>query len=164
MKGVLQHVRYALRQLRKSPGFAVAAVLTLALGIGANTAMFTVVDGVLLKPLQYPPDRLLALHVQTGKYEDKWSFSYPDFLDCQRESRTLGPVAAWTYSGDTVSSPGDPEYVDGRQISAELFSTWGVPLVRGRSFSAFLRGAFFNVLWQEQAPENHWSFSECCQC
>lgn len=135
--GFYQDVRYALRQLRKSPGFAAAAVLTLGLGIGATSAIFTLVDSVLLKPLQYPDsDRLLALHVQTGKYGDKWGFSYPDFLDCQRESRTLGPVAAWTYSGGTVSAPGEPEYVDGRQISSELFAVLGTTLAQGRSFSA----------------------------
>ena len=135
MRGLLQDVRYALRQLCKSPGFTAAAVLTLALGIGANTAIFTVVDGVLLKPLQYPdPNRLITLHVQTGKYGDTWGFAYPDFLDCCRESRTVGPVAAWTYSGGTVSAPGEPEYVDGRQISTELFSTLRLPLLRGRSF------------------------------
>ncbi|MGE5083972.1 MAG: ABC transporter permease, partial [Acidobacteriota bacterium] len=137
MASLFQDVRYAWRQLHKNPGFAAAAIVTLALGIGASTAMFTVVDGVLLKPLQYPePDRLLALHVQTGKYGDKWGFSYPDFLDCRRDSRTLGPVAAWTYSGGTVSAPGEPEYVDGRQISSDLFSVLGVSPLRGRSFSA----------------------------
>ena len=133
---LFQDVRYAWRQLHKNPGFAAAAIVTLALGIGASTAMFTVVDGVLLKPLQYPePDRLLALHVATGKYGDKWGFSYPDFLDCRRDSRSLGPVAAWTYSGGTVSAPGEPEYVDGRQISSDLFSVLGLSLLRGRSFT-----------------------------
>lgn len=135
MNGLLQDVRYAWRQLRKYPGFTAAAVLTLALGIGANSAIFTVVHGVLLKPLQYPdPNQLITLHVQTGTYGDKWGFSYPDFLDCRRDSRTLAPVAAWTYAGGTVSAPGEPEYVDGRQISAELFSVLKLPLVRGRSF------------------------------
>ena len=135
MNGLLQDVRYAWRQLRKNPGFTAAAVLTLALGIGANSAIFTVVDGVLLKPLQYPdPNQLITLHVQTGTYGDKWGFSYPDFLDCRHDSRTLAPVAAWTYAGGTLSAPGEPEYVDGRQISAELFSVLKLPLVRGRSF------------------------------
>jgi predicted permease len=137
MEGIFQDVRYAWRQLRKSPGFSAVAVVTLALGIGASTSIFTVVDGVLLKPLKYPePDRLIAVHVQTGKYGDKWGFSYPDFLDCRRDSRTLGPVAAWTYSGGTISSPGDAEYVDGRQISSDLFSVLEIPLLEGRFFTA----------------------------
>jgi ABC-type antimicrobial peptide transport system permease subunit len=74
--------------------------------------------------------------VQTGKYGDKWGFSYPDFLDCRRDSRTLGPVAAWTYSGGTISSPGDAEYVEGRQISSDLFSVLEIPFLHGRSFTA----------------------------
>lgn len=137
MDSVFQDVRYAWRQIRNSPAFAFTAVLMLALGIGASTAIFTVVDGVLLKPLQYPqPDRLIAVHVQTGKYGDKWGFSYPDFLDCRRDSRTLGPIAAWTYSGGTISAPGNPEYADARQISSELFAVLGIPLLHGRSFTA----------------------------
>lgn len=136
METLLQDIRYAWRQLRKSPGFSAVAVITLALGIGASTSIFTVVDGVLLRPLNYPePDRLIALHVQTGKYGDKWGFSYPDFLDCRRDSRTLGPVAAWTYSGGTISSPGEAEYVDGRQISSDLFSVLEIPLLQGRAFT-----------------------------
>ncbi len=136
MEGIFQDVRYAWRQLRKSPGFSAVAVVTLALGIGASTSIFTVVNGVLLKPLKYPePDRLIAVHVRTGKYGDKWGFSYPDFLDCRRDSQTLGPVAAWTYSGGTISSPGDAEYVDGRQISSDLFYVLELPLLEGRSFT-----------------------------
>ena len=80
-----QDLRYAFRQLRKNPGFAAIAVLTLALGSGATTVIFTVVSGVLLKPLQYShPQRLVTLHVQAEKRGDRWGFSYPDFLDCQR--------------------------------------------------------------------------------
>lgn len=130
-----QDFRYAFRQLRKNPGFAAIAILTLALGSGATTAIFTVVSGVLLKPLPYPhPESLVALHVQAEKRWDRWGFSYPDFLDCQRECRSFEDVAAWTYGGATVSTPGKPEYVDGRLISADLFSVLGVPLVMGRSF------------------------------
>jgi predicted permease len=135
LEDLLQDLRYALRTLRKQPGFATAALLTLALGIGATTVMFTVINGVLLKPLAYPePDRLVTVHRQTEKYGDNWGFSYLDFLDCQRESHALGPMAAWTYGGGTVSEPGESEYVDGRQISSELFSVLGVPLRKGRGF------------------------------
>jgi len=103
-----QDLRYALRQLRKNPGFAAIAVLTLALGSGATTVIFTVVSGVLLKPLQYSyPERLVTLHVQAEKRGDRWGFSYLDFLDCQRECRSFEGVAAWTYGGGTVSAPGE---------------------------------------------------------
>lgn len=130
-----QDIRYAFRQLRRNPGFAAIAVLTLALGIGATTGIFTVVSGVLLRPLHYPqPENLVTIHVQTGKHGDRWGFSYPDFLDCQRQCRSFEGVAAWTYGGGTISAPGEAEYVDGRLISASLFSTLRVPLVLGRSF------------------------------
>lgn len=129
-------LRFAVRSLRQRPGFLAVALLTLALGTGATTVMFTVINGVLLKPLPYPaPDRLVTVHVETKKYGDQWGFAYLDFLDCQRESHSLD-VAAWTYGGGTLSGPGEAEYVDGRLISPELFSILGVPLARGRSFLA----------------------------
>jgi predicted permease len=130
----LQDFRYAARSLRQRPGFAVVAVLTLALGIGATTVMFTLINGVLLKPLSYPdPERLVSLHGHTEKHGDQW-FSYPNFLDLKRDSRSLTPMAAWAYGGDTVSEPGPAEYVDGREISSDLFSVFGVNLSAGRAF------------------------------
>jgi predicted permease len=127
--------RYALRSLQLRPGFAAVTLCTLALGIGATTIMFTVINGVLLKPLSYPePERLVTLHGQTEKYGDHWGVSYLDFLDYKSESRSLTPMAAWNYGGGTVSEPGEAEYVEGRQISSELFSVFGVPLTRGRAF------------------------------
>lgn len=130
-----QDLRYAFRQLRKNPGFAAVAVLTLALGSGATTGIFTVVSGVLLKPLEYPhPESLVTLHVQAEKRGDRWGFSYPDFLDCQRQCRSFEGVAAWTYGGGTVSAPGEPEYADGRLISADIFSVLRVPLSMGGPF------------------------------
>ena len=135
MNGFLQDVRIAFRSLRQRPGFALLAILTLAIGTGATTVMFTVISGVLLKPLVYQnPDTLLTLHIETETHGNRWGFSYPDFLDCQRQCRSFQGVAAWTYSGGTVSSPGQPEHVDGRQISPDLFSVLRVPLVQGRSF------------------------------
>jgi predicted permease len=135
LEDLLQDFRYALRTLRQKPGFAVVTLSTLALGIGATTVMFTVINGVLLKPLAYPePERLVTLHRHTEKYGDQWGVSYPNFLDCQRESRSLTPMAAWSYGGGTVSEPGEAEYVAGRQISSELFSVYGVALSRGRAF------------------------------
>jgi len=130
-----QDLRYALRTLRQKPGFAAVALLTLALGTGATTVMFTVINSVLLKPLSYPePDRLVTLHEQTEKYGDQWGISYLNFLDCKRASRSLAPMAAWTYGGGTIRDPGEAEYVAGRQISSELFSVLGVPLSAGRAF------------------------------
>jgi predicted permease len=135
LEDLWQDLRYALRTLRQKPGFAVVALATLALGIGATTVMFTVINGVVLKPLSYPePDRLVTVHGRTEKYGEQWGFSYLEFLDCQRQSRSLGPIAAWTYSGATLSDPGDAEYVEDRQISSELFSVLGISLPKGRAF------------------------------
>ena len=137
MNGLLQDLRYAWRGLRKRPGFALLAIFILALGSGATTIMFTVISGVLLKPLAYPgSDSLVTVHLQTEKFGDRWGFSYPDFLDCRRECRSFEGVAAWAYGGGTVSAPGEPQYFTGRRISSELFSVLRIPLARGRSFEA----------------------------
>jgi predicted permease len=136
LEDMLQDFRYALRMLRKNPGFAAVALLTLALGTGATTVMFTVVNGVLLKPLSYPePERLVALHGKVQQFGEPWGFSYPDFLDYQSQGQSVGPMAAWTYGGGTISEASGAEYVEGREISSELFSVLGVPLFRGRALS-----------------------------
>src|SRR5215212_5521869 len=127
-------MQYAVRTLRRMPGFAMVAIIVLAVGVGATTLMFTVVNGVLLQPLAYPePDRLLTVHGVTEKLGEFWGFSNPDVADVRRDTHSLA-VAAWTYSGGTVSAPGEPEYVVGRQISADLLSVLGVPLLHGRTF------------------------------
>ena len=134
LEDLWQDLRYALRTLRQKPGFAAVALATLALGIGATTVMFTVINGVVLKPLPYAePERLVSLHEQTEKYGDA-TFAYFNFLDCQRESHSLLPMAAWHNAGGIVSEPGEAEYVSGRQVSAGLFSVLGIALLRGRVF------------------------------
>src|SRR5690348_18499106 len=107
LEDLLQDFRFALRTLRQRAGFAAVALATLALGIGATTVMFTVINGVLLKPLSYPdPERLVTLHGHTEKYGDQWGISYTNYLDLKHASRSLTHLAAWSYSGDTVSEPG----------------------------------------------------------
>lgn len=128
-------IRYAVRTLRQKLGFTVVALLTLALGIGATTIMFTVVNGVLLKPLSYPePERLVSLYEQVEN-SGRWAFAYFTFLDCQRQSRTLASMAAWRSGmGGTLSEPGAAQHVSSREISADLFSVLGIGLLRGRGF------------------------------
>jgi putative ABC transport system permease protein len=132
-----QDLRYALRTLSQKPGFAAVALCTLALSSGATTVMFTLVDGVLLKPLPYrEPDRLVMLQEQTEqatRWGNLWAFAYPNFLDCRRESRSL-TLAAWRYGGGTVTGSGESEYVDGRHISSGLLSVLGVTPSTGRAF------------------------------
>jgi predicted permease len=137
LEDLVQDARYAIRALRKNPGFTAVALLTLALGTGATTVMFTLVNGVLLKPLPYSePSRLITLEEKTDwrtEYGDLWAFAYPNYLDCKTESRTLD-LAAWRYNGGTVSGKGGAEYVDAFEISSDLFSVLGVPVIRGRAF------------------------------
>jgi predicted permease len=138
VEDLLQDIRFALRLLRKNQGFAAVVLLTLALGVGVTTVMFTVVNGVLLKPLPFPePNRLVTVHGHTEMWNSKiygeQNVAYLDFLDCQRESRSL-EMAGTLYNGATLSEPGRPEYVDLREISSNLFSVLGVKLAQGRAF------------------------------
>lgn len=134
LEDLWQDFRHTLRTLRQRPSFAAVALLTLALGIGATTVMFSVVNSVLLKPLPFPePDRLVTVHGFTEELGEFWGFSNLNFTDAKRESRSLA-MAAWTFGGGTISEPGEPEYVSGRLISADLFSELGVALPHGRSF------------------------------
>src|ERR1700690_2733230 len=95
MQTLLQDIRYGIRMLAKNPGFTVVAVLTLALGIGANTALFSVVNAVLLKALPFhQPDRLVALYQNKVQFQ-RASISYPNFLDGQRQTRTFASMAAF---------------------------------------------------------------------
>ena len=131
---LLQDTRYALRTFRQKPGFAAITVLISALGIGATTVMFTLINSVLLRPLPFSePARLVVLHGYLEHLGEFWGFSYPDFKDIHQESRSLA-VAGWTYTGGTISAPGAPEYVDGRQISADLFPALGISPLYGRAF------------------------------
>jgi predicted permease len=135
LEDLLRDVRYALRDLAKNPNFTIIALLTLALGTGATTAIFTLISGVLLKPLTYPhPNDLITVHAQTNRYGDSWGLSYPDFLDSQRDSEPVMQMASWTGGGGTVTEPGEAQYVDGREISSGYFLVLGIPLVRGREF------------------------------
>jgi predicted permease len=132
----LQDTRYGLRMLRKSPGFTAVAVLTLALGIGANTAMFSVVEGVLLSPLPYrQPDRLVVIWENNLTLKHFISPSYPDFRDWQRSSRSLEQFAALTWQSYDLTGPGTPDHVDGKLVSSGFFSALGVNLALGREFS-----------------------------
>ena len=130
-------VRFVYRSLRKSPGFTVGVILTLALGIGANTAIFSALDGVVLKALPYrEPDRLaiVALYNRGLKYST--DLSYPDFQDWQRNARSFEQIAAFKPLGYDLTGHGSSAHVNGYEISSGFFSTLGVNLAVGRSFSA----------------------------
>jgi len=134
MTNFLQDVRYGLRLLLKNPGFTAIAVLTLALGIGANTALFSVVNGVLLNPLPYPePDRLVAVYEKTVDFE-RSSITYPNFLDWQKESHSFSALGAVRSEEYNMTGVGEPERLHGHMISADFFTALGVQLPLGRNF------------------------------
>ena len=108
-----QNLKYGIRMLARSPGFAAVAIVTLALGIGANTAIFSVLEGVMLSPLPYSqPDRLVLVALYNRSLKYATDLSYPDFLDWRRDSRSLEQIAAFKPQGFDLSSPGSPEHVE----------------------------------------------------
>jgi putative ABC transport system permease protein len=131
-----QDFAYAFRGLRKNPGFAATAILTLALGIGANTAIFSVANAVLLRPLPFPnSDRLVmvfAANTRNGELHDV--ASYPDFLDWSR-AHSVERMGAFAGGNVTVSGSGDAEYVRAMRVSASLFDTLGMSPALGRGFA-----------------------------
>jgi predicted permease len=134
IESFLSDLRYGVRMLRMSPGFTAVAVLTVALGIGADTAMFSVVEGVLLSPLQYfQPDRLVMVWENNPRFPRVW-VSYPNFLDWQRTARSFQQMAAGTEQGVDLTTPGTPEHLNGEEISSGFFRTLGVELALGREF------------------------------
>src|ERR1700733_8418031 len=136
LDSLVQDLRYGARMLRKNPGFTAIAVLTLALGIGANTAIFSVVQGVLLSPLPYnQPDRLVMVMESNPRFAHVW-ISYPNFQDWQRHAQSFLQMAAFMQQGHDLTNPGTPEHVDGSAVTAGFFSTLGVRLTLGREFSA----------------------------
>lgn len=135
MQTLLQDLRYGLRMLAKSPSFTAIAVLTLALGIGANTVLFSVVNGVLLNALPFPaPDGLVALFTNRIHFE-RASISYPNFLDWQRENQTFASMAAFRPDDFNLTGAGEAEHLRGEMVSADFFSTLGVKPAVGRWFT-----------------------------
>ncbi|MFZ3245361.1 MAG: ABC transporter permease, partial [Candidatus Acidiferrales bacterium] len=138
METLLQDIRYGLRMLRKSPGFTAVAILTLALGIGANTAIFSVVDAVLLRPLPYKdPARLVWTTLQFPKADVHSSFvPHPTYFAWRDQNDVFSGIAATNLGRTfTLTGAGIPERIRGMGVSANFFSVLGVELARGRSFT-----------------------------
>ncbi len=130
-----QDIRYALRNLAKNPGFTAVAVLTLALGIGANTAIFSVVYASLLAPLPFPkPNQLVMVWSKVSGQDNVVSVA--DYLDWKRQNTAFQDLAAWSGTKFNLSVSGHPEAVQGRIISPGWFNLQGIPLLRGRDFSS----------------------------
>jgi predicted permease len=130
-----QDLRYGARVLVKSPGFSLIAILTLALGIGANTAIFSVVNGVLLNPLPFHhPDQLVSMFQEIPNFKNG-SISYPNFTDWRRMNTTFAAMAAYRSSGFNLSGNGEPERLHGEMISAGFFEILGATPIMGRTFA-----------------------------
>jgi predicted permease len=135
METLLQDVRFAVRVLTKNPGFAVIAILTLAIGIGANTTIFSVVNGVLLNPLSFPqPERLVRVYDSTDDFS-KSSVSYLNFKDWERGNRTFAYMTGFRGEDLNVTGGDEPEQVTGELVSASYFNTLGIQPTLGRSFT-----------------------------
>jgi putative ABC transport system permease protein len=137
MKGISQDVRYALRTLRKSPGFAAVVIVTLALGIGANTAMFSIANAVLWSSLPYPhPERLVAVaEVQPGNPDMTWGATFPTFRDWQTQAMSLEHMAV-TMNANRVLRDGTPARLRGAVVTPEFFPLLGVPPKLGRAITS----------------------------
>lgn len=135
MVGVWQDLKHSLRMLRKKPAFTLIAVVTLALGIGANTAIFSVVNAVLLRPLPYPnADRLVAISENSLKARDI-SVAYPDYLDWRAQNTAFEEMSARMPTGGVITGANEPERVIGRLVTPSFFATLGVQPMLGRAFT-----------------------------
>ena len=138
MNTLLQDLRYALRQLRKSPGFALTAVLTLAFGIGATTAIFSIVEGVLLRPLPFPePDRLLCFGdlPQGVPTDGAIHVTAPAIRVYMRETSAFSSLGAYRQTGFELSGTSEPAQINASRLTASIFSVLGVSPLLGRPFT-----------------------------
>ncbi len=134
MNNLIQDIRYGLRGLLRHPGFTIVAVCSLALGIGANTAIFSVVNGVLLNPLPYPqPEQLVTIHQSKPNFE-QGAMPYPNFRDVQKQNQTFSAMAISRSFGFSLIGAGEPERVDARLVSADYFTVLGLKPLLGRTF------------------------------
>jgi predicted permease len=133
-----QDLRCGIRTFGKQRGFATAVILTLSLGLGANTAIFSVVYGVLLRPLPYPePDRIARVwETNRATAGDRTPVSPPTFIEWRSQSASFAALAAISDTRQAVSLPGEPEAIDGSEVSADFFRVLGVPVMLGRAITA----------------------------
>src|ERR1051325_10946910 len=134
MEAFRQDISFGLRMLLAKPSFTVIAVLALALGIGVNSAIFSVVNGVLLKPLAYKgPDQLVRIWEKWGGF-DQGSVAYLNFKDWRERNQSFDRIAAYRWGGFNLTGGDQPARVTGRQVSSEMLSVLGVAPALGRDF------------------------------
>ena len=129
-------LRFALRMLAKTPGFAIIAVLTLALGIGASSAIFSVIDAVLLRPLPFPkPNELIAVWSKVLGDTERETGSFPDYADIRDQSQTVESLFAFTRAGTVLGTGGDARELFGTAVTSDIFRVFGIPPLLGRTFT-----------------------------
>jgi macrolide transport system ATP-binding/permease protein len=134
LENLVQDVRYAIRQLRKNPGFTCTSILMLALGLCASVAIFAFVDAALIKPLPYPdPTRLVGVTERSAMFP-RANLSYPDYLDWKRFNKVFSSLDVYVGTGYMLSTPAGTEVVPGERVSDGFFRTLGIAPVLGRSF------------------------------
>jgi predicted permease len=134
----LQDIRFGLRMLRKSPAFAAVAILTLALGIGANTAIFSYIDALFIQPLPFPqPDSLVIFQTHDKKHgwTNNGTTSAADFFDFQKQNTSFQQTAAWTTANFNLTGDGPPELIEGGRVTWNFFDALGAKPLLGRTFS-----------------------------
>ena len=136
VESICADIKFALRQLRKSPGFAVTAILTLALGIGGMTAVFSVVESVLLRPLPFlDPGRLIVLHERITHDPHQFNVTAPDILTFQRETKTFSGIGGYISANYLMTGAGAPLQAQAERVTASLFPVLGVDPLLGRTFT-----------------------------
>src|SRR6202048_1417758 len=132
MSLLIQDLRYSFRLLGKNPAFTVVALVALALGIGANTAIFSVVNAVLLRPLPYDEADRLVFLTETSKTMDEISVSYPNFTDWRNQNHVFENIGVYNRESYNLTGGGEPERILTAQVSADLFSALRVQAAIGR--------------------------------
>src|SRR6185436_5739350 len=136
MDNFLQDLRHSVRMLRRSPAFTLAVVAALALGIGANTAIFSVVNTVLLKPLPYPDQNRLMVFLNTSPQGSGPGASPTKFNIWRQQTSAFQDVSAYRFNAVNLTGTGDPEQIAAGQVSADFFRLFGAPVIAGRTFTS----------------------------
>src|SRR5687768_10331359 len=136
MNTILQDIRFGLRMLLKSPSVSIVATIALALGIGANTAIFSVVNAVLLRPLPFPdPDSLVSVfETDTQRGQQSGSHSYPNFMDLRAQNTVFQHISTYRSGDYVMTGRGEPVRLQGSVVTADLFPLLGVAPALGRTF------------------------------
>ncbi len=135
MTTLLQDLRYGIRMLRKNPGFTIVAVLALTLGIGADSAIFSVVNAVLLRPLPYPDSERMVILRERSPQLEGMSVAYPNFIDWREQNGAFENIGVYRRQSFNLTGSGEPERLVGAQMSADVFATVRVNASRGRVFT-----------------------------